>query len=388
MAKTERRGPTRFTSESVTEGQSDKVADQVSDAVLDAILAKDPLARVACETTITTGMVMVAGKITTDCYVDIPHIIRKTIRECGYTRAKYGFDAETCGVLVSIDEQSPDIAHGVDIGGAGDSGVMFGYACDQTPELMPAPIVLAHRLTRRLSEARRSKALPYLRPDGKAQVTVGYDDDGRPARIESVVISVQHHDEVSAEQLRSEVLEKVVEPMKEEGPPMDSAEVHVNPTGRFVIGGPVADVGVTGRKLSVDTYGGWARHGGGGFSGKDPTKVERAGGYGARYIAKNIVAAGLARECEVQLAYAIGVVKPVALRIDTAGTGTVPDPEMERIISRVMDLSPLGIIKELNLRRPLFRPTACFGHFGRSDLDLPWESTARCGDLRAEANTS
>ena len=388
MAKTERRGPTRFTSESVTEGQSDKVADQVSDAVLDAILTKDPLARVACETTITTGVVMVAGKITTDCYVDIPRIIRKTIRECGYSRAKYGFDAETCGVLVSIDEQSPDIAHGVDIGGAGDSGVMFGYACDQTPELMPAPIVLAHRLTRRLSEARRSKALPYLRPDGKAQVTVGYDGDGRPARVESVVISVQHHDEVSAEQLRSEVLDTVVAPMNEGGPSMDGAEVHVNPTGRFVIGGPVADVGVTGRKLMVDTYGGWARHGGGGLSGKDPTKVERAGGYGARYIAKNIVAAGLARECEVQLAYAIGVVKPVALRIDTAGTGTVPDPEMERIVSRVLDLSPLGIIKELNLRRPLFRPTACFGHFGRSDLDLPWESTARSGDLRAEANTS
>jgi S-adenosylmethionine synthetase len=388
VGRSERGGPTRFTSESVTEGQPDKVADQISDAILDAILAKDPLARVACEATITTGLVLVTGEITTDCYVDIPRIIRQTIRECGYARAKYGFDAETCGVMVSIDEQSPDIAHGVDTGGAGDSGVVIGYACDQTPELMPLPIVLAHRVARRLAETRRSRALPYLRPDGKVQVTVAYDGQGRLDGLESVVVAAQHHDEVEIDQLRTDIREQVLKPALEGVTELDGAEIHVNPTGRFVIGGPVSDVGMTGRKVIVDGYGGWARHGGGSFSGKDPTKVDRAGGYGARHVAKNLVAAGLASECEIQLAYAIGVVKPVAVRVHTFGTGKLPDLELERIVSRVFDLSPLGIIKELNLRRPLFRATSCYGHFGRTDLDLPWEATARTADLNAEANAS
>jgi S-adenosylmethionine synthetase len=386
MAREERRFASRFTSESVTEGHPDKLADQISDAILDAILGKDPLARVACETTVTTGLVLVAGEITTDCYVDIPRIIRQTVREVGYTRAKYGFDAETCGVLVSIDEQSPDIAQGVDVGGAGDSGMMFGFACDETPELMPLPISLAHRLARRLAEVRRNRQLSYLRPDGKVQVTVGYDAKGRPAGIESVVVSTQHHDEVETEQLRSDVLEHVVEPAMGDGPGLDKAQLYVNPTGRFVIGGPVADVGMTGRKIMVDSYGGYARHGGGCFSGKDPTKVDRAGAYGARYVAKNVVAAGLASRCEVQLAYAIGVVKPVAVRVDTMGTGKVPETDLERVVARVFDLSPLGIIKELNLRRPLFRATACYGHFGRTDIDAPWESTRRAPELAAELN--
>jgi S-adenosylmethionine synthetase len=384
MARDERRHASRFTSESVTEGHPDKLADQISDAILDAILAKDPLARVACETTVTTGLVLVAGEITTDCYVDIPRIIRQTVREVGYTRAKYGFDAETCGVLVSIDEQSPDIAQGVDVGGAGDSGMMFGFACDETPELMPLPISLAHRLSRRLAEVRRSRELPYLRPDGKVQVTVGYDAEGRPAGLESMVVSTQHHDEVETEQLRSDVLEHVVEPCLDGAMRLDRGQLFVNPTGRFVIGGPVADVGMTGRKIMVDSYGGYAHHGGGCFSGKDPTKVDRAGAYGARYVAKNLVAAGLATRCEVQLAYAIGVVKPVALRVNTMGTGKAPEPELERVVSRVFDLSPLGIIKELNLRRPLFRATACYGHFGRTDIDAPWESTRRAAELAAE----
>ncbi|MBJ7598349.1 MAG: methionine adenosyltransferase [Candidatus Nephthysia bennettiae] len=386
MARDAQRFASRFTSESVTEGHPDKLADQISDAILDAILTKDPLARVACETTVTTGLVLVAGEITTDCYVDIPRIIRQTIREVGYTRAKYGFDAETCGVLVSIDEQSPDIAQGVDVGGAGDSGMMLGFACDETPELMPMPISLAHRLARRLAEVRRSRQLSYLRPDGKVQVTVGYDSEGSPAGVESVVVSTQHHDEVETEQLRSDVLEHVVEPALADGPGLAKAQLFVNPTGRFVIGGPVADVGITGRKIMVDSYGGYARHGGGCFSGKDPTKVDRAGAYGARYVAKNVVAAGLARRCEVQLAYAIGVVKPVALRIDTMGTGRVPEADLERVVSRMFDLSPLGIIKELNLRRPLFRATACYGHFGRTDIDAPWEGTARAEELAAELN--
>jgi S-adenosylmethionine synthetase len=384
MARDERRFASRFTSESVTEGHPDKLADQISDAILDAILAKDPLARVACETTVTTGLVLVAGEITTDCYVDIPRIIRQTVREVGYTRAKYGFDAETCGVLVSIDEQSPDIAKGVDVGGAGDSGMMFGFACDETSELMPLPIMLAHRLARRLAEVRRGRQLSYLRPDGKVQVTIGYDEKGAPVAVDSVVVSTQHHDEVETEQLRSDVLEHVIQPVCENGPALDGAQVFVNPTGRFVIGGPVADVGMTGRKIMVDSYGGYARHGGGCFSGKDPTKVDRAGAYGARYLAKNVVASGLARRCEVQLAYAIGVVKPVAIRIDTMGTGQVPEAELERVVSRVFDLSPLGIIKELNLRRPLFRATACYGHFGRTDIDAPWEATNRAAELAAE----
>ena len=384
MAENGCRGPSRFTSESVTEGHPDKVADQISDAILDAILAKDPLARVACEATITTGLVLVTGEITTDCYVDIPKIIRHTIRETGYTRAKYGFDAETCGVLLSIDEQSPDIAHGVSVGGAGDSGVLFGYACDGTPELMPLPIVLAHRVAHRLADVRRLRALPYLRPDGEVQVTVAYEGDGVPPRVDAVVVAAQHHEEVELDRLRQEIQEQVVQAALEDFD-LSATAMHINSTGRFVIGGPVADVGVTGRKVMVDSYGGWARHGGGGFSGKDPTKVHRAGAYGARYIAKNVVAAGLARECELQLAYAIGVVKPVAVRVDTFGSGVVPDAELERLLQRTFDLSPLGIIKELNLRRPLFRTVASYGHFGRPDLDLPWESTERAAELRSEA---
>ncbi len=384
MAREAPRIASRFTSESVTEGHPDKLADQISDAVLDAILAKDPLARVACETAVTTGLVLVAGEITTDCYVDIPRIIRQTVREVGYTRAKYGFDCETCGVLVSIDEQSPDIAQGVDVGGAGDSGVVVGYACDETPELMPAPISVAHALARSLAEARRSRALSYLRPDGKVQVTIGYDADGRPVSVQDVVISAQHHDEVSVEQLRSDLIEHVISPVLQDDLAADEVRYHVNPSGRFVIGGPVADTGLTGRQATVDTYGGYARQGGGCFSGKDPTKVERAGAYGARNVAKNVVAAGLAQRCEVQIAYAIGLVKPVAVRVDTMGTGKVADSELERVVQRVFDLSPLGIIKELNLRRPLFRPVACYGHFGRTDVEAPWEDTRRAPELAAE----
>ena len=372
-----------FTSESVTEGHPDKVADQISDAILDAILAKDPLARVACEAAITTGLVMVMGQITTDCYVDIPRIIRQTVREVGYTRAKYGFDAETCGVLVSIDEQSPDIAQGVDVGGAGDSGLMFGYACDETPELMPLPISLAHRIARRLAEARKTRALPYLRPDGKAQVTVRYRS-GRPEQVETVVVSAQHHEEVDPEQLRSDVIEQVVAPTLDGQPVSPEIRYLVNPTGRFVTGGPAADAGLTGRKVMVDTYGGFARHGGGCFSGKDPTKVDRAGAYGARYVAKNIVASGLAERCEVRLAYAIGIVKPVALTIDAFDTEKAPVEDIARAVTRLFDLSPLGIIKELNLRRPLYRGTAAYGHFGRTDVALPWEDTARAPELAAE----
>ena len=376
---------TLFTSESVAEGHPDKLADQISDAILDAILAKDPLARVACEAIVTTGLVVVAGEITTDCYVDIPRIIRQTVREVGYTRAKYGFDAETCGIMTSIDEQSPDIAQGVDVGGAGDSGMMFGFACDETPELMPLPIMLAHRLARKLGEVRRNKTLNYLRPDGKAQVTVRYGADGKPEGVDNVVISAQHHDEVGAEQLRSEITEHVIEAVI-------PAELRaglrpfINPTGRFVIGGPVADAGLTGRKIMVDTYGGYARHGGGCFSGKDPTKVDRAGAYGARYVAKNVVAAGLASRCEVQLSYAIGVSKPIAVRVDTFGSGRVPDATIASGLTRLFDLSPLGIIKELNLRRPLYRQTAVYGHFGRTDIDAPWESISRAPELAEEVS--
>jgi S-adenosylmethionine synthetase len=384
MAREAPSSASRFTSESVTEGHPDKLADQISDAVLDAILAKDPLARVACVTAVTTGLVMVAGEITTDCYVDIPRIIRQTVREVGYTRAKYGFDCETCGVLVSIDEQSPDIAQGVDVGGAGDSGVVYGYACDETPELMPLPITLAHGMARRLAEARKTKALPYLRPDGKVQVTVGYDPDGRPATVQDVVVSAQHHEEIGLDQVRADVIEHVVAPVLGDGLTTDRTRYHINPSGRFAIGGPVADTGLTGRQTAVDTYGGYARQGGGGFSGKDPTKVDRAGAYGARNVAKNVVAAGLARRCEVQIAYAIGLVKPVAVRVDTMGTGRVADSELERAVLRCYDLSPLGIIKELNLRRPLFRPMACYGHFGRTDVEAPWEDTRRAPELAAE----
>jgi S-adenosylmethionine synthetase len=375
---------TLFTSESVTEGHPDKLADQISDAILDAILAKDPLARVACEAVVTTGLVIVVGEITTDCYVDIPRIIRQTVREVGYTRAKYGFDAETCGVVTSIDEQSPDIAQGVDVGGAGDSGMMFGFACDETPELMPLPIMLAHRLARRLAEVRRNKTLSYLRPDGKVQVTVRYGEDGRPVGVDNVVLSTQHHDEISTEQLRTDITAHVIDAVIPADLRDKGIRTFINPTGRFVVGGPVADAGLTGRKIMVDTYGGYARHGGGGFSGKDPTKVDRAGAYGARYVAKNVVAAGLASRCEVQISYAIGVVKPVAIRIDTSGTGKLPDGAISAAISKLFDLSPLGIIKELNLRRPLFRQTAVYGHFGRTDIDAPWESTARAKELAEE----
>jgi len=372
-----------FTSESVTEGHPDKVADQISDAILDAILAKDPLARVACETAITTGLVIVLGEITTDCYVDIPRIIRQTVREVGYTRAKYGFDAETCGVITTIDEQSPDIAQGVDIGGAGDSGMVFGFACDETPELMPLPIIYAHKLARRLAEVRRTKALNYLRPDGKVQVTIRYGD-GEPPVVDTVVLSTQHHEEVTTEQLRSDIGEQVIDAVIPAELKDGRIRTFINPTGRFVVGGPVADAGLTGRKIMVDTYGGYARHGGGCFSGKDPTKVDRAGAYGARHVAKNIVAAGLARRCEVQISYAIGVVKPVAVRIDTFGTGKVPEATLTTAVNKLFDLSPLGIIKELNLRRPLFRQTAVYGHFGRTDIDAPWESVARAKELAEE----
>ena len=375
---------TLFTSESVTEGHPDKLADQISDAILDAILSKDPLARVACEAIVTTGLVIVVGEITTDCYVDIPRIIRQTVREVGYTRAKYGFDAETCGVVTSIDEQSPDIAQGVDVGGAGDSGMMFGFACDETPELMPLPITLAHRLARRLADVRRNKTLTYLRPDGKVQVTIRYGEDGRPAGVDSVVLSTQHHDEVGAEQLRADITEHVIDAVIPAELRGDGIRTFINPTGRFVVGGPVADAGLTGRKIMVDTYGGYSRHGGGCFSGKDPTKVDRAGAYGARHVAKNVVAAGLASRCEVQISYAIGVTKPVAIRIDTFGTGKVRDSAISSAVSKLFDLSPLGIIKELNLRRPLFRQTAVYGHFGRTDIDAPWESTARAKDLTEE----
>jgi S-adenosylmethionine synthetase len=374
---------TVFTSESVTEGHPDKVADQISDAILDAILAKDPLARVACETAITTGLVIVLGEITTDCYVDIPRIIRQTVREVGYTRAKYGFDAETCGVITTIDEQSPDIAQGVDIGGAGDSGMVFGFACDETPELMPLPIMYAHKLARRLAELRRTKALNYLRPDGKVQVTIRYGD-GEPPVVDTVVLSTQHHEEVTTEQLRSDIGEHVIDAVIPAELKDGRIRTFINPTGRFVVGGPVADAGLTGRKIMVDTYGGYARHGGGCFSGKDPTKVDRAGAYGARHVAKNIVASGLARRCEVQISYAIGIVKPVAIRIDTFGTGKVPEPVLVAAVNKLFDLSPLGIIKELNLRRPLFRQTAVYGHFGRTDIDAPWESTERAKELAEE----
>ena len=376
--------PSLFTSESVCEGHPDKLADQISDAILDAILAKDPLARVACEAIVTTGLALVVGEITTDCYVDIPKLVRQTVRDAGYTRAKYGLDAETCGVITSIDEQSLQIAQGVNIGGAGDSGMMFGFACDETPELMPLPIMLAHRMARRLGELRRNKTLNYLRPDGKVQVTVRYGADGSPAAVDTVVVSAQHHEEVETAQIRSDIAEHVIDAEIPRELRDGAITTHINPTGSFSIGGPLADAGLTGRKIMVDTYGGYARHGGGCFSGKDPTKVDRAGAYGARYVAKNVVAAGLARKCEVQVSYAIGVVKPVSIRVDTFGTGKVGDDRIAAAIDKVFDLSPLGIIKELNLRRPLYRRTAVYGHFGRTDIDAPWESTARAHDLAAE----
>ena len=373
-----------FTSESVTEGHPDKVADQISDAILDEVLRHDPTGRVACETLVTTGLAFLAGEITTRAYVDFAAIARRTIQEIGYIRADYGFDYKTCAVVSSIDPQSPDIAQGVDTGGAGDQGLMFGFACRETPELMPLPITLAHRLTRRLAETRRAGELLWLRPDGKSQVTVEYDGT-RPVRVHTVVISTQHDPEVAQEELTHEIIERVIKP---EIPAdlLDSRTIfHVNPTGRFVIGGPQGDCGLTGRKIIVDTYGGYGRHGGGAFSGKDPTKVDRSACYMARHIAKNLVAAGLAERIEVQLAYAIGVVDPVSVRVDSFGTGTVGDGECERLVRQLFPLSPRGIIDYLDLRRPIYRQTASYGHFGREDQDFSWESTRRMPEIREAA---
>jgi S-adenosylmethionine synthetase len=374
-----------FTSESVTEGHPDKIADQVSDAVLDAILAQDPTGRVACETLLTTGLVVVAGEITTSCYVDIPKVARETIREVGYTRAKYGFDSETCAVITAIDEQSGDIAMGVDALGAGDQGLMFGYACNETPELMPMPIMLAHRLVERLSQVRRRGELDYLRPDGKSQVSVRYVD-GKPVAVETVVISTQHSPDVTLEKIRQDIIEKVVLPTIP-GELLDrkKATFHINPTGRFVTGGPMGDTGLTGRKIIVDTYGGSCPHGGGAFSGKDPTKVDRSACYMARHVAKNIVAAGLAERAQVQVAYAIGVAEPVSVMVETFGTGKVPSSKLEQMVRRHFDFTPAGIIKYLNLRRPIYKKTAAFGHFGRNEPEFTWERTDRVKDLRDDA---
>jgi S-adenosylmethionine synthetase len=376
-----------FTSESVTDGHPDKVADQISDAVLDAVMTRDPLGRVACETALTTGTVVVFGEISTEAYVDIPGIVRGAIRDIGYVRAKYGFDYETCGVLVGIDEQSPDIAQGVNTGGAGDQGMMFGFACDETPELMPAPIQLAHQLARRVSECRRDGTLRWARPDGKTQVTVEYDDAGRPVRVDTVLVSVQHSEDVSHEQIFEDVQRHVVDVTIPAQWLDDATKRFVNPTGRFVIGGPIADAGLTGRKIIVDTYGGYARHGGGAFSGKDPTKVDRSAAYGARWAAKNVVAAGLATRCEVQVAYAIGIAKPVSVWVETFGTEKVPVDRIAALLDEYVDLSPFGLINALELRRPIYRQVAAFGHFGRSDLDLPWERLNLAEEFAREAGT-
>jgi len=374
-------GVSVFTSESVTEGHPDKIADQISDAVLDAVLEGDPRGRVACETMVTTGLAFIAGEITTEVYVDFPRIVRETIREIGYTRAKYGFDCETCAVISSIDPQSPDIAQGVDTGGAGDQGLMFGYACDETEQLMPLPITLAHALTRRLADARRRGELKWLRPDGKSQVSVEYDGFV-PRRIEAVVVSCQHSDEVGIDQIRSEVRERVIAGTVPDGLLDANTKFYINPTGRFVTGGPQGDCGLTGRKIIVDTYGGVGSHGGGAFSGKDPTKVDRSGSYIARHVAKNVVAAGLAARVEVQLAYAIGVIDPVSILVDTFGTGEVDEAVLQRAVREVFPLTPLGIIDYLDLRRPIYRKTAAYGHFGRDDEDFVWERTHRVSDLR------
>ncbi len=384
-----------FTSESVSEGHPDKVADQVSDAILDAILEKDPMARVACETSVTTGLVLVFGEISTTAYVDIQKTVRQTVKDIGYTRAKYGFDGETVAVLVAIDEQSPDIAQGVDAAlevrdqdekddiGAGDQGLMFGFAVDETPELMPLPIALSHRLVRRLAELRKEKVLPYLRPDAKSQVTVEYDDQGQPQRVDTIVISTQHDDETTLEQIEKDIKEQVINEVIPHELLDDETKYFINPTGRFVIGGPQGDAGLTGRKIIVDTYGGYARHGGGAFSGKDATKVDRSASYAARYIAKNIVAAGLAKKVEVQLAYAIGVAQPVSISINTFGTSDLPESKLIEAVRKNFDLRPAGIIEMLDLRRPIYKQTAAYGHFGRTDIDLPWEQTDKVEALKA-----
>jgi S-adenosylmethionine synthetase len=373
-----------FTSESVTEGHPDKIADQISDAVLDEVLRQDPKGRVACETLITTGMVVVAGEITTTAHVNYDELVRETIRQVGYDRAKYGFDADTCSVVCTVKRQSPDIAMGVDTGGAGDQGLMFGYACNETEELMPMPIQLAHRLTQRLSEIRKSKKVNFLRPDGKSQVTIEYRD-GKPHRVDCVVISTQHSDSVTNEQLRADVMEHVIKPVIPAHMIDAKTKYHINPTGRFVIGGPMGDAGLTGRKIIVDTYGGYSRHGGGAFSGKDPSKVDRSACYMARYIAKNVVAAGLAERAEVQLAYAIGVAEPVSVMVDTFGTATIPEEKITQLVRENFSLTPKGIIETLNLRRPVYKPTAAYGHFGRKGEGFTWERTDRADALRKAA---
>ncbi|MZK45436.1 MULTISPECIES: methionine adenosyltransferase [Dorea] len=387
-----------FTSESVTEGHPDKMCDQISDAILDALMAQDPMSRVACETATTTGMVLVMGEITTNAYVDIQKIVRDTIKEIGYTRGKFGFDAETCGVITAIDEQSSDIAMGVDKAleakehtmseeeidaiGAGDQGMMFGYASDETPEYMPYPIALAHKLSRKLTEVRKNGTLPYLRPDGKTQVTVEYDENGVPARLDAVVLSTQHDPEVTQDQIHKDIKKYVFDAIIPEGMVDEKTKFFINPTGRFVIGGPHGDSGLTGRKIIVDTYGGMARHGGGAFSGKDCTKVDRSAAYAARYVAKNIVAAGLAKKCEIQLSYAIGVAHPTSIMVDTFGTGAVEDDKLVEIVRENFDLRPAGIIQMLDLRRPIYKQTAAYGHFGRTDIDLPWEKLDKVEDLK------